>query len=811
MDRRNLLFFFTMMMSMLLVNAYFEWNRQEAQEEFLAKQSVWEAEQREKLELELAPRMLEASDLALVKIGRQEGEEAVFSYGYRSGELLVVMGPTSETLALEDGTWTLQEQNEQGLAIYSQGASKTLASAEWPELGSYDLQLVELGSDWPAVSLAFLEDGVFSIPLDAPLTDALALIKSEDGKSYLPLGVYRAETGALESIEGLELAASSVFKAPEIPQDEGVQQEFYVLENDFQQLVFSNISGSLVEINLPFQGDDNTVSEVREIGFDRDMVEHAPENARFPSMPYFSPAEEADGSLVAHDAGGVGGYYPLLRRDVRGPTGNIAYQVPADYYAFNVVSKFPELARLKYRVKSFTKNQIVFEGLQRERKITKTFTLSDDPNAPYVVDLKVTVQGNSQGLWLSTGVPEVELISNSPAPALKYRKTRGDSAEVRSEKLPSETTEISDVEPDWVSNSNGFFGIILDPLTAISPDLKMRYVHGDVVPTRLLELDRGRGRFKSEKLPGYAMMLPLPSKATSSHFRIYAGPLGRNPLLTVDQTFTDPDTGVSPDYIATQSFHGWFSFISQPFAKFLFFLMNNFHRVTGSWVVSIVLLTVILRLLLYPLNSWSLRSMKRLQLVQPEVQALQEKYKKDPKKLQMEMMQLYRDKGVNPLGGCFPMLIQIPFLIGMFDLLKSTFELRGASFIPGWIDDLAAPDVLFSWDFNILLIGNELHLLPILLGGVMFLQAKISSSSKPDEELTEQQRQQKTMSHMMTVVFTVMFYNFPSGLCIYWVSSMGLSMLQQWWINRSLDAEAAAEKTQPNAKRGGRKKKTAKA
>ena len=152
-------------------------------------------------------------------------------------------------------------------------------------------------------------------------------------------------------------------------------------------------------------------------------------------------------------------------------------------------------------------------------------------------------------------------------------------------------------------------------------------------------------------------------------------------------------------------------------------------------------------------------------------------------------MNLYRDSGVNPVSGCLPLLIQMPFLIGMFDLLKSTFELRGASFIPGWIDNLTAPDVLFSWSQPIFFIGNEFHLLPILLGGVMFLQQRLMSTLPKDPSLwTEQQRQQRSMGSVMAIVFAVMFYNFPSGLNIYWLSSMLLGILQQWWTQKSLTA-----------------------
>ncbi|ETR80191.1 Inner membrane protein translocase component YidC [Chlamydia pneumoniae B21] len=154
----------------------------------------------------------------------------------------------------------------------------------------------------------------------------------------------------------------------------------------------------------------------------------------------------------------------------------------------------------------------------------------------------------------------------------------------------------------------------------------------------------------------------------------------------------------------------------------------------------------------------------------------------------MEIMGLYKTNKVNPITGCLPLLIQLPFLIAMFDLLKSSFLLRGASFIPGWIDNLTAPDVLFSWQTSIWFIGNEFHLLPILLGIVMFLQQKVTSLHKKGP-VTDQQKQQQVMGNMMAILFTAMFYNFPSGLNIYWLSSMILGVVQQWITNKILDSK----------------------
>ena len=184
-----------------------------------------------------------------------------------------------------------------------------------------------------------------------------------------------------------------------------------------------------------------------------------------------------------------------------------------------------------------------------------------------------------------------------------------------------------------------------------------------------------------------------------------------------------------------------------------------------------------------------------MQKIAPQVTAIQEKFKKDPKRAQLEVMNLYREKGTNPFSGCLPLLIQLPFLIGMFDLLKSTFGLRGASFIPGWIDNLTSPDILFSWNYPIFFFGTDFHLLPFLLGGIMWLQQRFTSPLPKDSKmLTDQQKQQRMMGNIMTIVFTVMFYNFPSGLNIYWLSSMALGILQQWWMTRKMKVNAAPQK-----------------
>lgn len=569
------------------------------------------------------------------------------------------------------------------------------------------------------------------------------------------------------------------------------EEEFYVLENSYQQLVFSNYGGALAEINLPFQNKENLSSVVKETQVDREMVEENPQNAQFPSQSYFTSGNE-DGNLTKHHEGHLGGYYPLIRRDlIQANKNHKSVYIAPRYYALNIVSEYPEMAELVYTVTKFTKDTIVFEARQAHRKITKTYQIADEEKGgPYTVELTVKIEGDSKGLWLTSGVPEIEWISGGPAPALKYRITRNNKPAVEAIDLPQDSITVSSLNPDWICNSNGFFGMILDPLTEAGPGFKSTFVSGKEVPSRLVEIDQKYDLYPADKMPGYQVMLPLKSAAGVSKFRIFAGPFSTDILNQVDAAYSDPATHYNPDYIACQTFHGWFAFISEPFAKMLFWLMRGFYFLTHSWGLSIILLTVALRFMLYPLNTWSIKSTVKMQQVAPEVKAIQEKYKKDPQKAQLEIVNLYREKGVNPVSGCLPMLIQMPFLIGMFDLLKSTFELRGASFIPGWIDDLSAPDVLFSWNYPIFFIGNAFHLLPVLLGAVMFLQQKMMAPTPANpNEMTDAQRQQRAMGTMMTVMFTLMFYHFPSGLNIYWLSSMVLGILQQWWTTKKMQLQ----------------------
>jgi YidC/Oxa1 family membrane protein insertase len=582
---------------------------------------------------------------------------------------------------------------------------------------------------------------------------------------------------------GEQHAENKPFVPSATPEQAKASEQLYVLENSYQQLVFSNIGGALVELNLPFKSSTNNKSIVLPIEFDRDIEKQSPVNARFP----LKPALQSDGSI---NKGTVGGYYPLLRRSQLASTGAFAIKIEPRFYALNIVSEYPEVASLVYTVKDFTENSITFEAEQPHRRITKTFSIPQNASdVPYCINLDIKIEGDARGLFLTSGVPDVEWISGGPAPMVQYHLVQGSTSQVEKADLPKTTIHYS-LMPNWVASSNGFFGIIIDPTKGQETGFTIDKVSANQVPSRLSLIDREYQLFPESSLPGYLFSIPLKSNSQKAHFRVFSGPFAGSILNKIDTYYAQEEGGRASDYIACQTSHGWFSFISEPFAKFLFFLMKLFYKACGSWALSIVLVTIVLRVLLYPLNSWSFKSMKKMQILTPKLKAIQEKYKKEPQKAQQEIIGLYREHGVNPISGCLPLLIQMPFLIGMFDLLKSAFELRGASFIPGWIDDLAAPDVLFSWSYPIPFIGTEFHLLPFILGAIMYVQQKMGTSLPKDRNSwTDQQRQQYFMGNIMTIFLTVMFYNFPSGLNLYWISSMLLGILQQWWTTRGTKLE----------------------
>jgi YidC/Oxa1 family membrane protein insertase len=247
------------------------------------------------------------------------------------------------------------------------------------------------------------------------------------------------------------------------------------------------------------------------------------------------------------------------------------------------------------------------------------------------------------------------------------------------------------------------------------------------------------------------MVAPLPAIAASSRLsqtaRLFVGPQEEKALEALY-----PGLELVKDY-------GWLTILSKP----LFWLLYELNRVIGNWGWAIVALVVVLKIAFYWLNSQAYKSMGKMKAISPKIMEMRERLKDNPQQMQMEMMRIYREEKVNPLGGCLPIAVQIPFFIALYWVLLSSVEMRNAPWI-GWIHDLAAPDPWF--------------ILPLLMTATSVFQTWLNPT--PPDPI------QAKMMWFMPLAFSVMFFFFPAGLVLYWLSNNILSIAQQWMINKQL-------------------------
>jgi YidC/Oxa1 family membrane protein insertase len=259
-----------------------------------------------------------------------------------------------------------------------------------------------------------------------------------------------------------------------------------------------------------------------------------------------------------------------------------------------------------------------------------------------------------------------------------------------------------------------------------------------------------------------------PSGQATLEAEVFAGPKDLDVLKAADQ-----DLEKLVDL-------GWFDFLARP----ALYLLKFLYSFIGNYGIAIILVTVLQKVAFYPLTQKSLKSMSAMQAIQPKVQAIQERFKNNPQKKQEETMALYRKHGVNPMGGCLPMLVQIPIFIALYNALSNSVEMWQAHFL--WIRDLTQPDSLFKlqlWGAEYYNAGN---LLGLLMGVSMWVQQKMSPPAGDP-------RQAQMMLWMMPIIFTWMFWSFPSGLVLYWLVNNVLQIGQQWLIMGKPSRPAPAE------------------
>jgi YidC/Oxa1 family membrane protein insertase len=312
---------------------------------------------------------------------------------------------------------------------------------------------------------------------------------------------------------------------------------------------------------------------------------------------------------------------------------------------------------------------------------------------------------------------------------------------------------VSDIEdnPDtaglveWVGIVNRYFMAVLIPATAVQGHMQVS-LSGDQTITNALV--------------GAEVDIP-PGQSHTFTFKAFYGPKSANLLK-------------SYGYNLSKAINfGWFDFLAKP----ALWIMNQIYSVIPNYGVAIILLTMMTKVILWPLGNKSYKSMNEMKRMQPLMAEIREKYKDDKKKMNEEMMGLYRTYKINPMGGCLPMLVQLPVFLALYNMLYGAIELRHAPFV-GWINDLSAPDRLFNFGFSIPFMEPPygIPVLTVIMGATMFFQQKMSPP--PGDPA------QAKIMLFLPLVFTFIFINFPAGLVLYWLINNVLSIAQQFYIQK---------------------------
>jgi YidC/Oxa1 family membrane protein insertase len=280
---------------------------------------------------------------------------------------------------------------------------------------------------------------------------------------------------------------------------------------------------------------------------------------------------------------------------------------------------------------------------------------------------------------------------------------------------------------------------------------------------------------------------PLSASRSADIFRFYLGPK-TSKALTIYDTGTNGFryTDLRLENVANA---GGFWSILNPLESLLNWLLNLFYGLIPNYGMAIILVTLLVKIGLFPLTKKGSEGTLRMQAMAPKIKEIQEKYKDNPQKMNLELAGLYKKEGYSPLSGCLPMLIQLTIFLAMYNLFNNHFELRGAMFIPGWIPDLAVPETIWNFaPFKLPILGwSDLRLLPFIYVGSQLLYGKVTQT--PDQAGNAQM---KMMLYIMPIMFFFILYNVPSGLLVYWIMSNILTMIQQLAINKLMAGKKAA-------------------
>jgi YidC/Oxa1 family membrane protein insertase len=372
------------------------------------------------------------------------------------------------------------------------------------------------------------------------------------------------------------------------------------------------------------------------------------------------------------------------------------------------------------------------------RRVVKTYTFK---RGDYVIDVRHELVNDGSAPVSPSLYLQLERDGNAPEGESQFYFTFTGPA-VYTEAAKFQKIDFKDIEKNKASHeksaNDGWIAMVQHYFASawlIEPN----------TPREFRTARTGDNRYAVALVKPLGEVAPGQRKAVES--RLFAGPQEENKLARLA-----PGLELVKDY-------GWFTMLAKP----LFWLLDKLHGMIGNWGWAIVALVVLLKAAFYWLNASAYRSMAKMKAINPRVMELRERYKDKPQQMQQEMMRIYREEKVNPLGGCLPILVQMPFFIALYWVLLSSVEMRQAPWI-GWITDLSAKDPYF--------------ILPLLMTGSTLLQTWLNPTP-PDPV-------QARLMWIMPLAFSVMFFFFPSGLVLYWLTNNILSIAQQWFINKQL-------------------------
>ena len=398
-------------------------------------------------------------------------------------------------------------------------------------------------------------------------------------------------------------------------------------------------------------------------------------------------------------------------------------------------------SNLSFKLQSVTKDSISFIYEDKNKRIIKKFII---PNNSYIIELEEQVQNLSTSiLVLNPQLILGRLDLSAKNTQSRYQDIFLSNKEKSMHFSAGKDFNSSDIK--FIGLRDQYFCTIVEPVnTGASAYVKK-------ISPQESEVGLFMGEIKVN-----------PGAQIGHSYRIYLGPQELKILNNAKSEW------------AGIIYFGTFDFIAQ----LLLHLLGFFYGLVHNWGLAIIILSIAVYFLLFPLSIKQMRSMKEMQILQPKIEALRKELKDNPQKLNKEIMELYKAHKVNPLGGCLPLLLQMPIFFALYQALIRSVALRGAHFL--WIKDLSSPDRAFAFKNSIPFLGNQVNILPILMAIGMFVQQKISMAKATGEAA----QQQKMMSIIMPIMFGVIFYQMPSGLVLYWFVNSLLMLCYQFRINR---------------------------